>query len=115
MPWIEFLSGRKCILLWILYGDMVDFSFIVSLYVSDLPNVTISTVPYPHPSGLQYSTVPYQAAFLDLAALRYSTYARPGPADLACWLDLGDQGWTGGMYHPCPYSLLVLVRVRYKV
>ena len=23
---------------------MVDFSFIVSLYVSDLPNVTISTV-----------------------------------------------------------------------
>ena len=25
---------------------MVDFSFIVSLYVSDLPNVTISTVPY---------------------------------------------------------------------
>ena len=29
--------------LWILYGNMVDFSFIVSLYVSDLPNVTIST------------------------------------------------------------------------
>ena len=27
---------------WILYGNMVDFSFIVSLYVSDLPNVTIS-------------------------------------------------------------------------
>ena len=26
----------------ILYGNMVDFSFIVSLYVSDLPNVTIS-------------------------------------------------------------------------
>ena len=25
------------------YGDMVDFSFIVSLYVSDLPNITIST------------------------------------------------------------------------
>ena len=25
---------------------MVDFSFIVSLYVSDLPNVTISTVLY---------------------------------------------------------------------
>ena len=25
------------------YGNMVDFSFIVSLYVSDLPNVTIST------------------------------------------------------------------------
>ena len=24
-------------------GNMVDFSFIVSLYVSDLPNVTIST------------------------------------------------------------------------
>ena len=37
-------SGRTCILLWILYGNMVDFSFIVSLYVSDLPNVTISTV-----------------------------------------------------------------------
>ena len=35
--------GRTCILLWILYGNMVDFSFIVSLYVSDLPNVTIST------------------------------------------------------------------------
>ena len=32
------------ILLWILYGNMVDFSFIVSLYVSDLPNVTISAV-----------------------------------------------------------------------
>ena len=44
MPWIEFLSGRTCILLWILYGNMVDFSFIVSLYVSDLLNVTISTV-----------------------------------------------------------------------
>ena len=41
MPWIRFLCGRTCILLWILYGDMVDFSFIVSLYVSDLPNVTI--------------------------------------------------------------------------
>ena len=27
----------------VLYGNMVDFSFIVSLYVSDLPNVTIST------------------------------------------------------------------------
>ena len=26
------------------YGNMVDFPFIVSLYVSDLPNVTISTV-----------------------------------------------------------------------
>ena len=33
-------GGRTCILLWILYGNMVDFSFIVSLYVSDLPNVT---------------------------------------------------------------------------
>ena len=43
MPWIRFLCGRTCILLWILYGNMVDFSFIVSLYVSDLPNVTIST------------------------------------------------------------------------
>ena len=43
MPWIKFLSGRTCILLWILYGNMVDFSFIVSLYVSDLPNVTISS------------------------------------------------------------------------
>ena len=43
MPWIEFLSGRTCILLWILYGNMVDFSFIVTLYVSDLRNVT-STV-----------------------------------------------------------------------
>ena len=42
MPWIKFLSGRTCILLWILYGDMVDFSFIVSLYVSDLFNVTIT-------------------------------------------------------------------------
>ena len=33
---------------------MVDFSFIVSLYVSDLPNVTISTVPllgHPYPYG----------------------------------------------------------------
>ena len=41
-----FLSGRTstCILLWILYGNVVDFSFIVSLYVSDLPNVT--KVPY---------------------------------------------------------------------
>ena len=36
---------ETCILLWILYGNMVDFSFIVSLYVSDLPNVTISTKP----------------------------------------------------------------------
>ena len=43
MPWIRFLGGRTCILLWILYGNMVDFSFIVSLYVSDLPNVTRST------------------------------------------------------------------------
>ena len=43
MPWIRFLCGRTCILLWILYGNMVDFSFIVSLCVSDLPNVTIST------------------------------------------------------------------------
>ena len=42
MPWIEFLSRRTCTLLWILYGNMVDFSFIVSLYVSDLLNVTIS-------------------------------------------------------------------------
>ena len=41
MPWIEFFCGRTCILLWILYGNMVDFSFIVSLYVSNLPNVTI--------------------------------------------------------------------------
>ena len=44
MPWIKFLSGRTCILLWILYGNMVDFSFIVSLYVSDLPNVTINVL-----------------------------------------------------------------------
>ena len=36
----------QCILLWILYGNMVDFSFIVSLYVSDLRNVTISTAMY---------------------------------------------------------------------
>ena len=42
---------RTCILLWILYGNMVDFSFIVSLYVSDLPNVTISTVHY---TGYEY-------------------------------------------------------------
>ena len=40
--WYEY--SYTCILLWILYGNMVDFSFIVSLYVSDLPNVTISTV-----------------------------------------------------------------------
>ena len=53
MPWIKFLSGRTCILLWILYGNMVDFSFIVSLYVSDLPNVTISTSPR--------QVTPYQA------------------------------------------------------
>ena len=46
MPWIKFLSGRTCILLWILYGNMVDFSFIVSLYVSDLPNVTIRVLVY---------------------------------------------------------------------
>ena len=47
MPWIEFLSGRTCILFImdiILYGNMVDFSFIVSLYVSDLLNVTIVIV-----------------------------------------------------------------------
>ena len=49
MPWIRFLCGRTCILLWILYGiNMVDVSFIVSLYVSDLPNVTISTVSHIH-------------------------------------------------------------------
>ena len=30
---------------WILYGNIVDFSFIVSLYVSDLHNVTIVRVP----------------------------------------------------------------------
>ena len=49
MPWIEFLSGRTCILLWILYGNMVDFSFIVSLYISELLNVLqyISTSSYP--------------------------------------------------------------------
>ena len=47
MPWIKFLSGRTCILLWILYGNMVDFSFIVSLYVSDLPKVRVLVrVPY---------------------------------------------------------------------
>ena len=46
MPWIRFLCGRTCILLWILYGNMVDFSFIVSLYVSDLPNVTIRLTFY---------------------------------------------------------------------
>ena len=43
IAWIKFLSWRTCILLWILYGNMVDFSFIVSLYVSDLLNVTTST------------------------------------------------------------------------
>ena len=36
----------KCILLWTLYVNAVDFSFIVSLYVSDLLNVTISTRRY---------------------------------------------------------------------
>ena len=44
MPWIEFLSGRTCILLWILYGNMVDFSFIVSLYVSDFTNFVCSGI-----------------------------------------------------------------------
>ena len=52
----------QCILLWILYGNMVDFSFIVSfsLYVSDLFNVTTSTVPPsqgPKPQG----TVRYES------------------------------------------------------
>ena len=42
-----------CILLWILYGSMVDFSFIVSLYVSDLPNVTIQ---YPDCAHQYYGT-----------------------------------------------------------
>ena len=32
--------------LWILYGNMVDFSFIVSLYVYELLNVTIVLVQY---------------------------------------------------------------------
>ena len=32
-------------LIMVRYGNMVDFSFIVSLYVSDLFNVTTSTVP----------------------------------------------------------------------
>ena len=30
------------LLIWILYCNVVDFSFIVSLYVSDLLNVTIT-------------------------------------------------------------------------
>ena len=39
---------------------MVDFSFIVSLYVSDLPNVTISTVQ----SGeVQYSRLCFEMAW----------------------------------------------------
>ena len=43
-------------------GNLVDFSFIVSLYVSDLPNVTISTVPVPqhrqcHARGTSSSAV----------------------------------------------------------
>ena len=53
MPWIKFLSGRTCILLWILYGNMVDFSFIVSLYVSNFLNVTTSTKG----RTIQYRTV----------------------------------------------------------
>ena len=40
--------------LWILYGNMVDFSFMVSLYVSDLLNVTTVRYEYDLPT---YSTV----------------------------------------------------------
>ena len=47
-PVLIFFCGRTCILLWILYGNMVDFPFIVSLCVSDLPNVisTLAGAPY---------------------------------------------------------------------
>ena len=41
---------------------MVDFSFIVSLYVSDLPNVTISTVEYSYSYEYSYRVRPRQAS-----------------------------------------------------
>ena len=101
MPWIEFLSGRTCILLWILYGNMVDFSFIVSLYVSDLLNVTIkySTVavlrsPAGVPSRLPYlvlpvfyRTLPVQQGFYSYCTVTSTVRGFvPGAAYLGCYM-----------------------------
>ena len=52
----EYDQEENPILFWILYGNIVDFSFIVSLYVSDLPNVTIGTST----SMMQICRVPYR-------------------------------------------------------
>ena len=46
----------------VLYGNMVDFSFIVSLYVSDLPNVTIGTVLLVRVRGCAAVRAPSRAA-----------------------------------------------------
>ena len=43
---LNFLAGVRVSSYRILYGNMVDFSFIVSLYVSELLNVTISRSRY---------------------------------------------------------------------
>ena len=85
MPWIKFLSGRTCILLWILYGNMVDFPFIVSLYVSDLPNVTISTRTSTSPRWILYGNM-VDFSFIvslyvsDLPNVTISTSPRPAAA-----------------------------------
>ena len=52
---------------------MVDFSFIVSLYVSDLPNVTISTVHLPNVTIVRvlYSTVVASTACTVPVRVRY--------------------------------------------
>ena len=50
-------------------GNMVDFSFIVSLYVSDLPNVTISTVPYRTVPVLVDSLLPVVGQFIHAAGV----------------------------------------------
>ena len=83
MPWIKFLSGRTCILLWILYGNVVDFSFIVSLYVSDLPSyrLYVSDLPkkeknYDYPGLLISNTARYSTVQVRIT-VQYCTVGPP--------------------------------------
>ena len=67
-----FFCGRTCIFLWILYGNIVDFPFIVSLYVSDLPNVTISTECHISSLCVRYN-FHYAVSCTRFPAVRYCT------------------------------------------
>ena len=85
-------------LLWILYGNMVDFSFIVSLYVSDLHHVTIS---------VRYRTHAANDDQQRLAAL-------PSGLLMAAAITTAQQSPTvpyGTCSSSAIYSILLLVRV----